>query len=167
MSELIRVMAERNDPAFCSKCEGALNLQFVAPRALRTDTTFQRCINNNRGVSERDSKMLQRNAARMGVNIEGKRYDGRLAQYPGDPTACYGDRAEARRLCRARGVGCRDLGVAPPQDTTTGMPYSVANDIIEKHTAEKVVDEHGGTVSTKKWEVMKQESREKLTPTDN
>ena len=161
----MRLMDARNDQAFCSECEGRLALNFVAPRAIRTDATFQRGINRNTGVRrERDARALAQNAARMGVSISGKRYDGRLARFPNDPTACYGDRSEARRLCRERGVGCADLGVAPPPDTTTGRPYRVAEDIVEKHAAEQVVDNHGGTVSTQQWEAMKTETREKLTP---
>lgn len=162
--EMFRTMEHRNDPAFCAKCEGAMTLQFVAPRALRTDTQFQAGFHGDGCANELMRRQLQANAKRLGVNIQGKRYDPRLAKFPGDPFACYGTVQEARKCVARAGQGSEELGVKPPVDETTGKPYRVADDIVERHAREEVIDKHGGTVTRQKWNAIKEEVRERITP---
>ena len=164
VAELLRPMDRRNDPAYCSLCEGKLKLQFVAPRALRTDTAFQASFANDGCHDEATRHRLHANARQRGINIAGMRYDGRLAKYWGDPEACYSTRSEAKKCVARSGQACEELGIRAPNDETTGRPYRVADDIVAKHAKEKVIDEHGGTVSRKMWEGIKEETREKLMP---
>lgn len=164
IDEMVRTIDRRNDPAHCAKCEGRMNLHFAAPRALRTDTAFQAGFGGDGCTNELMRRQLQANAKRMGVNIQGKKYDPRLAKFPGDPGACYGTVNEARKAIVRSGQSSEQLGVKPAPDTETGKPYRVADNIVENHAREKVISEHGGTVTRQKWETMKQEVRERITP---
>ncbi len=135
---------------------------FEAPSALRTDTTFMRGGDGLRNDKER--RYAKTMADRAGVCIEGKQYDGRLASGPLAPDGFFGDRSEARHRCRELGLASEDLGVRAPPDEDTGKPYRVADDIVHRHTRDKVITEHGGTVSRKQWDNMKQATREQLEP---
>lgn len=162
--ESVEEMVRTKDSKFCQMCEGRLQKLISVPN-LRTDTQFQQGIHFRDGFrNDRDRRKAHALARKMGVNINGKRYDGRLARFPCDPLACYGDRGEARSAARRMGVGSPDLGVAPPPDLDTGKPYRVAEDIVERHAKEKVLTEHGGSVPRKKWNKIKDEIRERISP---
>lgn len=166
-TEAMRSMDHRHDALYCAKCEGPMLLQFVAPRALRTDTAFQRGIHSNDGLrNDKERRRAKALANRMGVNIEGKRYDGRFARFALDPMAFYGDRSEARAACARAGRGSEDLGVKAPADDTTGRPYRVADDVVARHAKERVIDNHGGTVTRDQWNRINEEVREQITPAD-
>ncbi len=164
VEEMFRSMERRNDPARCPQCEGAMRLRFAAPRALRTDTAFQAGFHGDGCANDLMRRQLHANARRMGINIQGKRYDPRLAKFPGDPNACYATVAEARRAVAYAGRGSDDLGVKPPPDETAGRSYRVADDIVERYAREVVLDNHGGRVTRHQWETIKEEVRERITP---
>jgi len=165
ITEMIRPMANRNAPAACDNCQGRLQFQFAAPRALRTDTAFQRGIHFCDGLkNDWERKRAKRFADKMGVHIEGKKYDARLARFYCDPLAFYGNRQEARAIASRMGLASEDLGVKAPVDEDTGKPYRVANDIVERYAKDKVITEHGGSVPRKKWETIKEEVRTDLSP---
>jgi putative FmdB family regulatory protein len=164
-TEEFRSIANRNKPLYCCKCEGKMQPLFEAPKALRTDTEFQRGIHFNDGMkNDRERNRAKALATKMGVNIEGKRYDGRLARFPMDPMAFYGDRSEARSAAARMGLASEDLGVKGVLIDDADKPYRVADDIVAKQAKQKVIKEHGGTVSRKKWDNIKQEVREQITP---
>lgn len=162
VTEMFRTMDHRHDPANCVKCEGKLVLVFQAPRALRTDTTFQAGFRGSDGCrDDATRRKLHENAQRLGVNIQGKKYDGRLARYWGDPRACYGSVSEARRAVALTGQGCEELGVKAPEEIP--QPYRVADDIVDRHVDEIVRDE---PIPTAKRAALREEVREKLSPSD-
>ena len=100
----------------------------------------------------------------MGVSVSGKRYDGRFARFQGDPLACYGDRAEAKKCCARVGMGSEDLGVRKPLDDTTGRPYEVADHLVEQDAQARIEMEFGGKVTPEKRQKIKEETREAMQP---
>lgn len=161
-TEIHRTMARRNAKAKCEMCDGNLVLVFEAPRALRTDTTFQAGFKGGDGCrDEATRRKLHKNARRKGLNINGKKYDGRLAKYWGDPEACYGSMSEARRVVERAGESSEELGVK--QREVAPQPYRLADDIVERYVDEVVRDE---PVTPKKRAELRKEMREKHSPSD-
>ncbi len=165
-TEEFRTMGQRHDRMFCNQCEGPMKLEFNVPSAIRTDTRFQAGFHGDGCIDNQTRKRLAANAARMGININGKKYDGRLARFQGDPEACYGTLSEARSICRKRGKASEDLGVSFPTDETTGMPYKVSDECVNRRVREIVQNEHGGTIDRKRLATMKEEVREQITPSE-
>ena len=162
--ESVAEMEATRETKRCQFCEGRLAKLFSIP-SLNTDTTFQKGIRRCDGfIDPRDRIRAHQLARKMGINIAGKRYDGELARFPGDPLACYGDQAEARAICRRMKRGCANLGVAEPEPEPP-KPYAVAEDIIENHAREKVITEHGGSVPMKQYKKIKEELRHRLKGT--
>lgn len=160
-TEMFRSMGRRNAKAKCEECNGNLVLVFEAPRALRTDTEFQAKFRGDGCRDEATRRKLNENARRRGINISGKKYDGRLAKYWGDPEACYGSMSEARRVVERAGESSEELGVKARE--VAPQPYRLADDIVERYVDEVVRDE---PVTPKKRAELRTEMREKHSPSD-
>jgi len=142
-------------------------LEFSAPRALRTDTRFMANLDGDGCMNNQTRKALHANARRLGININNTHYDGRLARFQGDPKACYGSREEARAICRKLGKASEDLGVKPPTDETTGMPYRVADECVNRRVDRVVERVHGGSVTPTVRKKIAEEVREQITPPES
>jgi len=163
---MFRAIAARHEPARCAKCEGHLALQFSAPRALRTDTAFQAAFHGDGCRDEATRRRLHANAQRRGINIAGKKYDGRLAKYWGDPEACYSTVNEAKRAIARAGEGCEDLGVKAPEPKPQ-KPYRIADDIVHKRVEDVVIRDYGGKPPPAKERAeIAEKIRDQLTPPD-
>lgn len=135
--EGMRAAGERHNTAeMCALRRG--------PR-LDTDTSFlaafdtHRCPFAENDIGQQQRETYRREARKAGVNPEGKAYISQLEEYPGDPAAWVGSKADIARVCRERGWGCRGaVNVAAPQHEVAHQPYRVAPDIIDRRAAEIV-----------------------------
>jgi putative FmdB family regulatory protein len=165
--EEFRSIENRHKRMYCKVCEGRMELYFTVPKALRTDTSFQARFHGDGCKDNHTRQKLAENARRMGISVSGKKYDGRLARFQGDPEACYGSVSEARSLLRKRNLASEDLGVMPPPDETTGKPYRVSDECVERRVKAEINNLHGGSVTPGVRQRIAEEVREKITPPES
>lgn len=104
-----------------------------------TDREFMegRCNGNQFVGQERVGDMYRKEAEAAGVDITGRYYMASLASYPGDPTAWVSDRADVRRVCEAKGMGCQGaVSVRVQEATSEPRDVPLAADIVEDKVAE-------------------------------
>ena len=165
-SNELRGVPQRHAPLRCAACKGSMKLLMPTRFALKTDTTFLAGVRGDGCRNDATRKALRANAKRMGVSVSGKQYDGRVARFRGDPMACYDTRAEAAAAVARTGQCSAELGVKPRPDETTGKPYRLADDIVEKRVQKIADQEHGGTLTKKQHDNLSAEVREKHEPAD-
>lgn len=96
------------------------------------------------GLPDIVGKEYVRKALAAGVNPAGKYYSGTLARFPGDPRAWIDGLDDARRVAKERGVGLSGaINVKTPEgcESRDPAPYRVADDIVQRHVANRVADE--------------------------
>ena len=94
---------------------------------------------------------------------EPKHYISQLAKFRGDPDAWIGSRADIRRKCEERGLGCegavnvkeRELPPAPP-------PIPVASDIVAREVR-KTIAEVGEKPTPKERAELTEQTTRRLT----
>lgn len=129
-------------------CSPRLAEMFAAgkPPTIKTTNTFiakGKTGGDQFGDATREHYL--RTARAAGVSTDGKVYDGRLAEFPGDPRAWIESQDDVRRLCEERGWGLDgDVKVkareaAPP--ATGGLADDIKDDLVEARLAEKYGDD--------------------------
>lgn len=90
-------------------------LALGTPPANQDDTRFMSGHVNHNQFDYVAGRLAGENALReakeAGVSVEGARYCGGLASYPGDPTAWIRSRADVRRVAAEKGMTIEGTGV--------------------------------------------------------
>lgn len=111
-------------------------------------------------------------AREAGVSTDGKVYDGRLAEFPGDPRAWITSTDDTRAIMEERGWGCEgDVKVAgriPDKIPTPGLDPELVNDLIEDRLVEKFGEDLGGaTMKVNEFMAIKEEVITTHSPPDH
>jgi hypothetical protein len=138
-------MSRCTDPAFCPDCAGVGSRVYSAP-IVKTTNTFLAKNGQLGGDQFRNPAvrefMLQR-AREAGVSTDGKFYEPRIADSPGDPRAWIEGPDDVRRVAEERNltitgdVKVKGEAVAPAPDVP------IADDIVESLVEDRLEKEYG------------------------
>lgn len=104
------------------------------PPGCNTDKTFMRGYGGTGNEFDGHFKMFgdvyRKKAEKAGVSVNGARYMGGLARYPGDPEAWIRGKGDIVRVCEKRGASCEGAVTvkAPetrPEDPRKGLKKPV------------------------------------------
>jgi hypothetical protein len=108
----------------------------------------------------------------QGISFSGKVYKSGLVRkgYGGlrmDPEALVDSTYDVKKLVESRGWSCQGMvNVAGPSfDDYEEKPYSVADDIVDEHVANEVIENHGGRIKKKDYQDLRQKVKTRLEGT--
>lgn len=101
-------------------------------------------------------------ARRLGRNPNTASYWPQLARFPGDPEAFVESKSEMRQVLERRGWGAEGLVNLPVKSDGPPERYRVNPHIVERYVQEEVDREHGGKVSKKKRQELREKWQERL-----
>jgi len=169
VAEMFRPIAQRNDPAFCAKCEGSMQKIFSTP-TLFTETAFfgRRGSDDGFGHDNRSRIIARAKARRAGVSTEGKVFMPQLCRKgkPFDPQAWVGDVSDIKRAAAAANVNVKGsiVNIKQPKMAVEMRPYRVADDIVDRKVQDAIADNYGGKVDDKTYRTLKESVRDAITP---
>lgn len=138
------------------KCECGKNMKriFSVP-SIVTDSTFMAnrssdYLDNNPAAARNAMQLAKQQGVCTG---HGHFYSTQLQKW-------IGSRDDVKSECERQGRGCEEMGVKGVKSEPG--PYKVAEDIVDEHAENTVIREHGGRVSVKKYEEIKQDLRVSL-----
>jgi hypothetical protein len=121
----------------------------------------------NMPESLRQSYIKQAKAA--GVDINGKVYKSGLVRkgFGGlkfDPQALVDSTHDVKKIVEQRGWSCEGMVnvKGPSFDDYEEKPYSVADSIVDEHTANEVIEKHGGRIKKKAYKDLRHKIKNKL-----
>ena len=164
----IAEMEAGRDRQRCSACEGALVKLFTPVAVTGTDTQIIG-TDDGFGNDNRSRQIFRRKCAAAGVPITGKYYpqlcrDGHTL----DPEAQASTTGEIKRKLQAMGRGCVEGSTAirckvPEQPPEPDRPYTVASDIVEKATRERI-RKQGLRLTPSQRKKLRETVRQEITP---
>lgn len=89
--------------------QGAEMLASHQAPSIETDSTFMAGQWNQFGENQNQmncGRTLAKECRKRGGDPNGKVYLGQLADFPGDPSAWVESRADVKRVCKKKGLGC-------------------------------------------------------------
>jgi hypothetical protein len=106
----------------------------------------------------------------QGISFSGKVYKSGLVRkgFGGlrmDPEALVDSTADVRKLVESRGWTCEGMvNVKGPSfdDYDDSKPYSVAENILDEHVADEVIEKHGGRIKKKDYADLRLKIKRKL-----
>lgn len=120
----------------CSPRTAEMLASHSAP-SLQTDSTFMVGQWNQFGENQNMmncGRTLAEECRKRGGDPNGKVYLGQLADYPGDPQAWVESRADIKRVCRKKGLGCEGaVTVKCPTELRPKPKMKKFTDCIPKH----------------------------------
>lgn len=104
----------------------------------------------------------RRIAEAHGCSTTGKTYLSQLADFPGDPKAWVGSRADVEKVCLQTGAGCSGMVNVKVSEREPTPAVDVADDILEER-ADKAIELDPGLASKNRSD-LKEEIKEKIKP---
>jgi putative FmdB family regulatory protein len=137
-----RTFARATNPVLCG-CGHLAERVFGAPQ-VRTEATFQTGVKLGGAQFGDATRDFYLNAARAGgVNPEGKKYDPRIAAFPGDPRAWVSNPDDVRRVLEERNWGCTGDMTVKCEPVEPHKPVGLAPDIVEDLVEDRLAAQFG------------------------
>jgi hypothetical protein len=111
---------------------------------IQTDATFMRgrLLSDEFGGDVATRRAYEAKARAAGVNPTGKVYSRPLASGPGDPEAWIDGKADVRRICEQRGIGCEGAVTVKGREVEPFDPETarIADDIVQTEVERRLGD---------------------------
>lgn len=127
-------------PKTCLLCGKPKMRKLFGLPLLKTDTALMAGAKLGSDQFHGDPKVQDAyigNAKRAGVSIQGKQYQGGLADYPGDPNAYVSDMNELRAKIKAKGAACETFGIKG-REVEPQQSVAVGEDILKREVRKRI-----------------------------
>lgn len=130
----------------------------------RTDKEFMAGRMNGEQFADNPQlgNYYRRIAEAHGCSTTGKTYLSQLADFPGDPKAWVGSRADVEKVCRDTGAGCSGMVNVKVSEREPTPAIDIADDILDDRV-EKAIAENPDLAHQNQAEVREQ-VKEKIKP---